>query len=281
MSGRLTGTTAIVTGAGRGIGRTIARKLAAEGMEVALLARTEEQLHETAELIAADGGEGKAMVLPADVTELDDLREAVHMVRNAWGRIDLLVNNAGVLGAIGPLWETDPASWRRDVDVNVYGVYAACSVVLPVMLEAGAGRIVNLSGGGAASPFPFVSAYAAGKCAVTRLTENLALELDIAKQPVRAFAVTPGFIRTAMTEQFEQTDAGRKWMDFMIDRFARGDDTTPDHVAAVVAAVAAGELDAFHGRFLDAPRDAGRLAELAAMDDVGEREVRTLRIRME
>ena len=281
MSGRLNGKVGIVTGAGRGIGRAIARKLAAEGMQTALLARTEEELHETADLIAGDGGDGKAMVLAADVTDFAGLQRAVELVLSAWDRVDLLVNNAGVLNAIGPLWETEPEDWRNDVDVNVYGVYAACRAVLPVMLERGAGRIVNMAGGGAGGPFPFVSAYAAGKSAVTRLTENLAVELDALERPVRVFALTPGFIRTEMTEQFERTDAGRRWMDFMVERFEKGDDTSPEHAAAVVAAVAAGELDAFHGRFLNAPQDAPRLRELAAAGGGPDGEARTLRIRQD
>ncbi len=277
MTRDLSGRNGIITGAGRGIGRRIAERCAADGMRVALVARTESELTETAREIEAAGG--TAMVCPADVTDLATLRRIVSKALRAWERIDLLVNNAGVLKSIGPLWETDPVEWRADLEVNVFGVYAGCRAVVPAMMAAGGGRIVNMAGGGTHGPFPYVSAYAASKAAVMRLTENLAFELDRADANVKVFGLTPGFIPTGMTRQFAATDRGRRWMDFMIRRMEAGDHTTPDHAAAIVAAIARGELDAYHGRYLSAPDDAPRLAELPAEGArLGDTDRRRLRI---
>ena len=262
MTQDLKGRTGIITGAGRGIGRRIAERCAGDGMRVALVARTDSELAETARGIEAAGG--TAMVCPADVTDLAALRRIVSRVLRTWERIDLLVNDAGVLKSIGPLWETDPVEWRTDLEVNVFGVYAGCRAVVPAMTAAGGGRVVNMAGGGTHGPFPYVSAYAASKAAVMRLTENLAFELDRAGANIKVFGLTPGFVPTGMTRQFAATDRGRRWMDFMIRRLESGDHTTPDQAAAVVAAIARGQLDAFHGRFLSAPDDAPRLAELQA-----------------
>jgi NAD(P)-dependent dehydrogenase (short-subunit alcohol dehydrogenase family) len=258
----LSGTAGLITGAGRGIGRVVAERLAAVGMTVGLVARSETELRATAAAVAAAGG--RAEVLPTDVTDSDAVAAAVDRFHAAAGRLDLVINNAGRLAAVGPLWQTDPATWRRDVEINVAGVYLGCRHALPPMLAAGRGRIVNMVGGGVTGPFPYVSAYAASKAAVMRLTENLAAELDREGAPVRVFALTPGLNRTAMTEQFIGTEAGRRWMSYMVELFGTATETTPDRAAAVVVAIAAGRLDAYHGRFLSAPQDAPRLDRLAA-----------------
>ncbi|MFO7655076.1 MAG: SDR family oxidoreductase [Candidatus Krumholzibacteriia bacterium] len=259
---RLEGQVALVTGAGRGIGRAIAERCAAAGMRTALLARSRDQLEETAEGLRAAGGE--ALVLPADVTEPARMAESVARLKQTWGDIHLAVAAAGILSSIGPLWETDPDEWRDDLLVNVFGVYCTCRAVVPHMVAAGRGRVIALVGGGVHAPFPHVSAYAAGKAGVMRLVENLAVELDAAASPVRVLAVTPGFIRTGMTEQFAASERGRRWMKPMAERLETGRDTTPDHVADLVIATAGGRLDAFHGRFLSAPQDAPRLDRLPA-----------------
>ncbi len=258
----LEGQVGIVTGASRGIGRAIAVELAGRGMRVALLARAREDLERVATEIGDAGGE--ALAAPADVTDLASLREAVDAVRGTWDRIDLLVCNAGRLTAIGPLWLTDPDRWRGDLEVNLAGLYLTCRVVVPVMAEQGSGRVVNLVGGGTHRPFPFVSSYAAAKSAVMRLTENLDSELQLTGTPVSAFAVTPGFIHTDMTERFRSSEAGRRWMGFMAERLERGEDTDPGHAARLIAAIAAGRLDRLRGRFLSAPQDEPELEALIA-----------------
>lgn len=261
MTKQLAGQTAIVTGAGRGIGRRIAEACAVAGARTVLVARTEAELVQTAENIKAQDGE--AAVVPADMTDAARVREVVQVVDRELGGCDLLVNAAGRLASIGPAWEADAESWWRDVEVNVRGVWLPCQEVLPGMVARGRGRIVNMVGGGTASPFPFVSAYATAKAAVMRFTENLAWELDHEGAAPRVFALSPGFVRTAMTQQFADSEAGRRWMGFMAARFERGEDVSPDLAATVVVAVGAGKLDALHGRHLRADRDHDRLDALA------------------
>lgn len=261
MSSRLQGQTAVVTGAGRGIGRAIALRCATEGAHTVLVSRTEAELLQTARLIEEAGG--RAAVAPADVADATSVQDLVAMVERDLEGCDLLVNGAGRLAAIGPAWQADPENWWRDVAVNVRGVWLPCRGFLPGMSVRGRGRIVNLVGGGTAAPFPFVSAYATSKAAVMRFTENLALELDLQSAAPRVFALNPGFVRTAMTEQFADSEAGRRWMGFMAERFEASEDVSPDLAARMVATIGAGSLDALHGRYLQAEGDIDRLESLA------------------
>ncbi len=275
MSMSLSGNVALITGASRGIGRVLAEHLAAAGMKVALLSRTAAQLESVAAGIVAAGGE--AMAVAADVTDAVAMAGAVAAVTERWGRLDFLVNNAGSLQSVGPLWETDPGPWSRDIDINVTGVYLGCRYAMPVMIAAGGGRIVNLAGGGTHKPFAHASAYATSKAAVMRLTENLAMEIDIAEAPVKVFAVTPGLVRTDMTTPMLEGDR-RRWLGYTADFLERGEDVPPTLAAELVIAIARGDLEAYHGRFLSAPQDAQDLEALRTAGASLFGDVRRLRI---
>lgn len=267
----------IVTGASRGIGRVIAQHCASEGARVALAARSKRDLEEIARVIRTAGGH--AVALPTDVTDHASVRRLITRVAEQLGPPDLLVNNAGRLGAIGPTWDTDPADWWSDVTVNLRGVYQLCRAVLPGMRERGAGRIINMVGGGTGGPFPFASAYACSKAAVMRFTETLATELTHTESPVRVFALSPGFVRTAMTEQFTQTKPGRAWMGRLSERLNAGEDNSPELAAEMVVTLGTGALDKLHGRYLHSARDAERLAELTEhASEIAEQDIRTLRL---
>ena len=266
MSTDLTGHVALITGAGRGIGRAMAEHLAGQGMRVLLCARSADELGEVAKAIADAGGE--AAIALTDVLDFDDVQQAVDLALARWDRLDLVVNNAGSLAAIGPLWQTDPREWQQDVTVNVLGVYHGCRAAIPAMIARGGGRVVNLVGGGVHTPFPNASAYAASKTAVMRLTENVQFELAAAGEPVHAFAMTPGLIRTRMTAQFVETERGRRWMDHTGSRLEEGLDITPEAACTLVAALATGDFDFLAGRFLSAPQDA---ADLDALRHEGSR----------
>jgi 3-oxoacyl-[acyl-carrier protein] reductase len=192
----LEGKSAFITGAGRGIGRSFALAYAAQGAKVALFARSPQEIEGTAEEIRVNGG--IALAIKGDVRQRLDVERAVSKVLVAFGRIDVLVNNAGVITPIGPLWEVDPAEWQRTIEVNLGGMLMCCRAVIPVMIGQGGGRIVNLSGAGGGA-LPYFSAYAASKAAVACLTETLAGELIEANIQVNALA--PGAVRTRMTEE--------------------------------------------------------------------------------
>lgn len=194
---KLTGKVAVVTGGSRGIGLAIARALGTEGARVAIASRTARELEEAGARLEREGIE--AFAQPADVASHDDVRALVDKVLHRWGRIDVLVNNAGATGAIGRLDECDLAAWKRAIEVNLYGTMHACHAVLPHMRARGSGKIVNVAGGGVGGPgvAPRMSAYAASKAAIVQFTEALAREAMT--DGIQVNAVAPGAVVTEMT----------------------------------------------------------------------------------
>src|SRR5438270_11419089 len=191
----LSGQVAIVTGGGRGIGRLVAEALAAAGAAVAVTARSEDQLVETVASITGAGG--TAIALPGDVSDPESVTEAVHQVERQLGPIDLLINNAGISGPIGPVWEVDAGEWWRTFGVNLQGVFLFAHAVLPGMVARRSGRIINVSSNAGAFRWPFVSAYAVSKAAVIKFTENVARETK--NYGVKVFAIHPGLLPIGMT----------------------------------------------------------------------------------
>ncbi len=245
----LAGKRAVVTGAGRGIGRAIAEALAAAGARVALLARSDEELCAVAAGIAARGGE--TMVERADVADEGSVDAAFAAIRSAWDGVDILVNNAGVQGAIGPMHEADVVEWWRAVEVNLKGCFLCSRQVLPGMIAQRGGKIINLSGGGAVSPRPFFSAYSASKAAVVRLTETLAVE--VRDYGIDVNAIAPGAVNTRMLD--ERMDAGQRagQAEIETDKKLMADGgTDPQRPAALVVYLASARSDGLSGRLLAA-----------------------------
>ncbi|WP_020660976.1 SDR family NAD(P)-dependent oxidoreductase [Amycolatopsis benzoatilytica] len=178
----------IVTGAGQGIGRGIAEKLAAEGATVVVSDLNETTAKETADAI---GGVG----LPLDVTSPESVAAAVEQVRTQFGRIDVLVNNAGWDKA-GPFVQSDRADWDRVVQINLYGVLNTCREVLPVMAEQGFGSVVNIASDAGRVGSSGEAVYSAAKGGVIAFTKSIAREL--ARSNVNANAVCPGPADTAL-----------------------------------------------------------------------------------
>ncbi len=257
MVKRLENQIVIVTGAGRGIGKSIVLHCAQEGAHVVLAARTGSELQETANEIKQANGE--ATIIPTDVAIPRQVDQLIERTESEIGPIDTMVNNAGRLGAVGPMWEADPDNWWKDVEVNVFGVFLCCRAAIQKMNGRNRGRIINMAGGGTSSPFPFASAYGCSKAAVMRITDTLAIELDQTDSSVKVFAITPGFVRTAMTESFMKSEDKQKWMDPLVQRLEQGDDVPPDLAAKMVVEISAGNLDNMHGRFLISERDLDQL----------------------
>lgn len=188
---------AIVTGAGRGIGRFTALAFASAGASVVVLSRTLSEIEDTAARVQALGGQ--ALAIRADVTNQSDVTNLIEETLQTFGTVDILVNNAGVQGPIGRLIDNDVAAWIKTVMVNLVGTFLCCRAVLPVMIKQKRGKIINLSGGGATAPRPNFSAYASSKAAIVRLTETLAEEVK--PYNIQVNAIAPGAINTKMLEE--------------------------------------------------------------------------------
>jgi len=200
--------TAVITGAGRGIGKRLAIAFAAQGARVGLVARTLPELHIANMEIGHAGG--ASIVAPADVSDYNQVDSVIDAIRRRLGPIDILINAAGVLGPMGPTANVDAKAWLDALHVNLAGVFHCCRAVLPEMIARRSGKIIAISGPGGSNPRPFFSSYAAAKAGVVRFTETLAEE--VAEHNIQVNAVFPGATYTAMTDQVLETGeaAGEK-----------------------------------------------------------------------
>lgn len=198
----LDGRTAVVTGGGRGIGRSVALGLAGEGVRVVLAARSEGEIETVAEEIHEAGGE--ALAVPTDVTDTGGVSALFERARERFERVDLLVNNAGT-NADGKLWELSGEEWERVVDVNLNGAFRCCREALAGgMVERGEGTIVNMGSLTGKVGFAGTSAYGASKHGIQGLTNTLAKELK--DTDVRVSSVCPGQVATELTDDIAEVD---------------------------------------------------------------------------
>ncbi|MCD2138401.1 3-ketoacyl-ACP reductase [Salinicoccus halitifaciens] len=195
------GKTALITGAGRGIGRATAIAFAKEGIHVGLVGRTPENLERVAkELKEYDV---KVATASADVSDLESITAAVESIREALGPIDILVNNAGI-SKFGSFMELTPEEWTNIINVNVNGLYYTTRAVLPEMLERETGDIINISSTAGQKGGPVTSAYSASKAAVIGLSESLMME--VRKKNIRVTTLTPSTVATDMAVELNLTD---------------------------------------------------------------------------
>jgi NAD(P)-dependent dehydrogenase (short-subunit alcohol dehydrogenase family) len=241
----LKGQVVVVTGGGRGLGQAIARGLAAAGASVAVAARSEDELQETVTAIEQSGG--RAIAITTDVTDWRAVEHMAQVTEQQLGPIDLLVNNAGVIGAFGPTWEVDPDEWWQILDVNVRGVLLCTRAILPGMVRRRRGRIINVSSGAGRFAIPYASAYVASKTALIRLTESLAVEAK--EHQIAAFALDPGTVRTAMSQYILEDPLGQKWAPWFAEIFKEGRDSPAEASADLVLFLASGQADALSGCF--------------------------------
>jgi NAD(P)-dependent dehydrogenase (short-subunit alcohol dehydrogenase family) len=274
----LAGRGAIITGASQGLGRTIAARFLEQGAGIVVVARTEEDLQRTREELAPLAVHRGQVVhgVPGDISRQDSCEAIVAAARAALPEVTILVNNAGVYGPIGRVEEVDWNAWMRAVEINLFGTVLMCRAVLPLMRARGYGKIVNISGGGAAAPLPRFSAYAAGKAAVVRLTETFAEELR--ESGVYVNAIAPGALNTRLLDEVLAAGPEKAGEDFYRKSVRQQQDggTPLDKAAALAVFLASAASDGISGRLLSALWDDwARLPEWK--DELAKTDVYTLR----
>lgn len=247
----LVGQSTLITGAGRGIGRALALRLAAEGAHVTLTARTLPQLAAVAAEIERAGG--KALVAAADVTDDAAVHRVAAAAAEAFGPISILVNNAGIGDPFGPVGDIDPLQWWATQKVHVLGSLLFIRSVISGMRARGGGRIINIVSRAGLQPVPNMSAYAVAKCTTIRLIEQV--DLEERGHQIRAFALQPGNILTEMAhETMASPDAQRyipEGIAMLRGLTAASSDADLKRTCDVVTALASGVYDALAGQYLD------------------------------
>jgi 2-hydroxycyclohexanecarboxyl-CoA dehydrogenase len=250
----LQGKVAVITGGGRGIGRAMARKFAAEGAAVAVAARSGTEIQDAAEEIRRSGGHARAIA--ADVSREADCEKIVRETRQAFGTIHILVNNAGVYGPVQPVEKVDPREWDRVIAVNLRGPFLLSRLVLPEMYERGAGAILNIVSIAAKAAFPLNGPYAASKAGVIGLTHTLAAEA--ARKGVRVNALSPGPVsETKMWDELgrnlaKHLQTGRdELFGKMLEGVLQGRPQTVEEIASAALFLVSDQASAITGQTLN------------------------------
>lgn len=264
--GILDGQVALVTGAGRGFGRAIAERFAAEGAAVALLSRSLTQLDEVAQAIRDRGAH--AIGVRCDVADAASIEHAVAKVHEVLGPVDLLINNAGVPGPFGPIWQVDADEWWRAQAIHIRAPMVFMHQVLPGMVQRDRGRVICVSAIASRLVAPNLSAYCTGKIAQNRLVAEAAAEL--ADTRVAVFAIDPGFAATQLARDTAADPTARKYFMPLIERIENvsheyGEDPDLACCAQRCLDLASGRYDALSGGYFELPDDLDeKLAELSA-----------------
>ena len=249
---KLKGKVAIVTGGGRGIGKAIACAFATEGADVVVVSRTPAEVEETATEVQALGSHALAMKI--DVSNRKEVEKMVSTVTRQFDKVDILVNNASTQTPIGLVVESDPEQWLKTITINLWGTFLCSRAVLPIMMESRQGKIINLSGGGAASSRPYFTAYATSKAAVVRFTETLAEEVK--ELNIQVNSISPGAVNTRMLEEVLSAGgmAGAKATAEAKQQLETGG-TPPEKAAALAVFLASDDSNGLTGRLISAVWD--------------------------
>ena len=259
--GQLEGQVAVVTGAGRGFGRAIAERLAGEGAKVAVLSRSPGELEAVVAAITSSGGitgtGGTATAIACDVTDPASIKAAVAEAEARLGPVSILVNNAGIPGPFGPIWEVDPDEWWRAQAIHIRAPMLFLQAVLPGMIARKAGRVVCVSAIASRMVAANLSAYCTGKIAQNRIVAEAAVEL--AGTGVSVFAIDPGFVFTQLARDTMEDAAAQKYLSGMVERLreasTKGQDDDLARCAQRVLDLVSGRYDALSGGYFELPDD--------------------------
>jgi len=269
MTNALAGHVAIVTGAGRGFGRAIARRYAKEGAAVALTARSADELEAAADEIRKSGG--RALALRADVASRADIDNAVAETERTLGPVSILVSNAGVPGPFGPIWVNDPDKWWKAQEVHIKGPQMLLHAAMPGMIARRRGCVIFVSAIASHLTVGNLSAYIVGKTAQRRLAELVAFEGK--EHNVAAFSIDPGLVATQLMEDTLNSPDAQRWLPGMVERLGQfkhesGNDADLARCAQRCVDLASGRYDAMSGGYFELPDDLDEmLAEKEARHD--------------
>ena len=252
MAKELVGQVALITGGGRGFGKAIAQRLAAEGAAVAITSRTQTELNQTVSDIQADGG--RAFAVSGDVTRSKDVARVVHATEEHFGPITLLINNAGIPGPFAPTWAADPDEWWFAQELHTRAFFMFVRGVLPSMIERRTGRIIAVSAIASYRVDFAMSAYCVGKTSQNRLVQFVAAEVK--DFGVSAFAIDPGFVITELAEITMRDPGAQRWKADMIEHLkARKSEPNStadlDRCAQRCVDLASGRYDELTGCYLE------------------------------
>ena len=275
--GALHGRAAIVTGASQGLGLAIAKAYVAAGASILMCARDGALLASArAEVAALASGGQKVLAQPADVSNAEDAARLAETALDAFGRLHVLVNNAGVYGPMGPIEDVDWKEWTRAFEINLYGSVLPCRAVLPHFKKRRYGKIVQISGGGATAPLPRICAYAASKAAVVRFAESLAEE--VREDGIDVNAIAPGALNTRLLDEVLEAGPGKVGEAFY-NRMVKlkADGGAPlDRGAALALFLGSAASDGITGKLLSALWDPWESLP-GHLDDLNGTDVYTLR----
>lgn len=273
---KLAGKVCLLTGAAGGLGRRLAEEFWAAGASLVLSGRNGTALQEVADNLCAKLESQRVVIMECDLRDTEKAGALVGRAVDEFGFVTALVNNAAILGPIGPAWETNTKDWEETLQVNLIAPVNLCRSAIPVMKKAGYGKIVNLSGGGATGPRPYFSAYAAAKTALVRFTEVLAHETR--GMGIDVNCIAPGVLKTKMLDQM-LAQSPEKIGDseyHRVRQLAEHSDESFERAAGLALVLISPESDGVSGRLISAVWDSWEgLADKRAILD--ESDIYTLR----
>lgn len=256
MSDVLAGRQALITGASQGLGLAIAREFLSSGASVFICGRGPAALERALSELAPLCGAGQQVAAqPANVADPDEVESLVMAATERFPELSILINNAGVYGPKGSIWDVDWREWVHAIEINLFGSVLAARALVPHLRRIGHGKIIQLSGGGATSPLPGLSAYAASKSAIVRFVETLALELR--EDHIDINAIAPGALNTRMLDEVIAAGpekVGKAFHDRALEQ-QRSGGTPLERGAELAVWLASSESDGITGKLLSAVWD--------------------------